>query len=72
MDKPLPNKFTAYEIHGLEEVELGVFEMCLEPENAQSWCLYGHVVGEGLHTIGTFTTREEAEDIYARITGMEY
>lgn len=47
------------------------FEVC-EPEEADVWTLYGHIPGEGMQTIGDFSKREFAEDVFFRITGTEF
>jgi hypothetical protein len=47
------------------------FEVC-EPEEADVWTLYGHVNGEGVQAIGDFATREYAEEVFFRITGLEF
>lgn len=47
------------------------FEPC-EPHEAHVWTLYGHIPGEGVEAIGDFATREQAEEVYARITGQPY
>jgi hypothetical protein len=47
------------------------FEVC-EPHEADIWTLYGHVNGEGVQAIGDFATREHAEEIFRRITGLKF
>ena len=47
------------------------FEVC-EPHEAHVWTLYGHINGEGVEAIGDFSTREKAEQIYTRITGLPF
>jgi hypothetical protein len=47
------------------------FEVC-EPHEAHVWTLYGHINDEGVEAIGDFSTREKAEQIYARITGQPF
>lgn len=47
------------------------FEVC-EPEEADVWTLYGHLGGEGVEAIGDFSTREAAEQVYSRITGLQF
>jgi hypothetical protein len=47
------------------------FEPC-EPHEADVWTLYGHIPGAGVEAIGDFSTREAAEEVYARITGGCY
>ncbi len=47
------------------------FEVC-EPHEADVWTLYGHVNGEGVQAIGDFATREHAEEVFFRITGLEF
>jgi hypothetical protein len=47
------------------------FEAC-DPEEADVWTLYGHLPGEGVEAIGNFATREEAEQVYSRITGLQF
>ncbi|MDX1968864.1 MAG: hypothetical protein SFV23_16940 [Planctomycetaceae bacterium] len=45
---------------------------CCEPEDADTWSLYGHIPGQGVECIADFQTREHAEEVYARITGTPY
>jgi hypothetical protein len=47
------------------------FEVC-EPHEADVWTLYGHVNGEGVQAIGDFDTREHAEEVFFRITGLKF
>lgn len=47
------------------------FEVC-EPEVADVWTLYGHIMGEGVQAIGDFATREHAEEVYSLITGQPF
>jgi len=47
------------------------FEVC-EPVEADVWTLYGHINGEGVQAIGDFATREHAEEVFFRITGLEF
>jgi hypothetical protein len=70
----LPAMFDDYEIHGVREFGKGKDRYCEQvPEDeAQFWSLYGHIPGQGAECIGDFTTREHAEEVYARITGRSY
>lgn len=45
--------------------------MC-EPHEADVWTLYGHINGEGVQAIGDFATREHAEEVFFRITGLQF
>lgn len=47
------------------------FEVC-EPHEADVWTLYGHVNGEGVQAIGDFATREQAEEVFFGITGIQF
>jgi len=47
------------------------FEVC-EPHEADVWTLYGHIDGEGVEAIGDFATREHAEEVFRRITGIPF
>ncbi|MFL5341677.1 MAG: hypothetical protein ACJ8F7_16150 [Gemmataceae bacterium] len=47
------------------------FEVC-KPEEADVWTLYGHIPGEGMQAIGDFDSREHAEEVFFRITGMKF
>jgi hypothetical protein len=47
------------------------FEVC-DPEEAHVWTLYGHIHGEGAQAIGDFATREHAEEVFQRITGIPF
>ena len=47
------------------------FEVC-EPHEADVWTLYGHINGEGVQAIGDFATREHAEEVFFRITGLKF
>lgn len=66
--------FDAYEIHGVREFGRGKSRHCeqVPDDEAQFWSLYGHIPGEGVEAIGDFATREQAEEVYARITGQHY
>lgn len=66
----LPTRFDDYEIAPCQQFE-GHFEPC-EPDAADVWTLYGHIPGQGVEAIGDFATREDAEEIYSRITGRSY
>jgi hypothetical protein len=70
----LPARFDAYEIHGIREFGKGKDRYCeqVPDDEAQFWSLYGHIPGQGVECIGDFTTREHAEEVYARITGRRY
>src|SRR5262249_41127367 len=39
---------------------------------ADVWTLYGHIDGEGVEAIGDFATREHAEEVFRRITGIPF
>ncbi|HVX10265.1 MAG TPA: hypothetical protein VHC22_03635 [Pirellulales bacterium] len=73
----LPARFDDYEIQpcrryiDADEPELSFVEPC-EAVEADFWTLYGHVNGEGAHAIGDFHDRKHAEEVYARITGLEF
>ncbi len=70
----LPTPFDAYEIHGIRAYGRGrrrYYEQVPDSE-AQSWSLFGHIPGQGLDCIGDFATRQQAEEVYARITGRPY
>jgi len=47
------------------------FEVC-EPHEADVWTLYGHITGEGVQAIGDFASRQAAEEVYFRITGLKF
>jgi hypothetical protein len=47
------------------------FEVC-EPHEADVWTLYGQIDGEGVQAIGDFATRDAAEQVYFRITGLKF
>lgn len=47
------------------------FEPC-QPHEADVWTLYGHIPGEGALAIGDFATREDAEEVFQRITGIPF
>jgi hypothetical protein len=73
----LPRRFDDYEIQpcrryiDMDDRQVAFVEPC-EPSEADFWTLYGHVAGEGVHTIGDFDTRQHAEEVFARITGRPY
>jgi len=72
---PLPQPFDAYEIHGVVQFHESDGSRYCEPacdDKAHFWTLYGHLPGERLICIGDFPSREQAEEIYARITGQLY
>jgi hypothetical protein len=47
------------------------YEVC-EPHEADVWTLYGHLDGEGVQAIGDFATRDDAEEAFYCITGIEF
>lgn len=70
--------FDNYEIHGCRtyaiEGENGVeafAEQCPDSE-AEYWTLFGHIPGQGLETIRDFPSREAAEEMFQRITGIPF
>lgn len=69
-----PLCFDDFEIHGMAPTvdEQGPYLEAVEDAEADRWCLYGHLPGHGLKTIGEFCTREQAETIYACLTGRAY
>jgi hypothetical protein len=70
----IPVRFDDYEIHGVREFDDGGGTYCeqVPDDEAAFWSLYGHIPGQGLECIGDFKTREQAEEVYARITGRRY
>lgn len=72
-----PTRFDDYEIQpcrryiDADQPGLSFVEPC-ETFEADFWTLYGHVCGEGVHAIGDFHDRKHAEEVYARITGLEF
>ena len=70
----LPARFDKYEIHGGREFDDGGGKYCeqVPDDQAEFWSLYGHIPGQGVDAIGDFSTREHAEEIFARITGRSY
>ena len=67
--------FDDYEIHGVVEFRGADGTRYCEPapdDEAHFWSLYGHIPGQGLECIGDFSTREQAEEIFVRITGRTY
>mgnify|MGYP001187733423 CR=1 FL=1 len=71
----LPTPFDGYEIHGVVEFRGADGTRYCETapdEEAHFWSLYGHIPGQGLECIGDFQSREQAEEIYTRITGRAY
>ncbi len=70
----LPTRFDNYEVHAVREFYEHGRTYCEQvPENdAQYWSLFGHIPGQGAECIGDFTTREHAQEVYARITGRPY
>jgi hypothetical protein len=81
----LPTPFDDYEVHGVKrfdatpgqeeeprgQVIAGHYEQVDDAE-ADFWSLFGHIPGQGLDCVGDFSTREHAEEIFARITGCRY
>jgi len=71
--------FDSYEISpcvrlndkGLPDPNGNTFEVC-EPDQAHCWTLYGHIPGEGAMAIGDFANREDAEEVFQRITGIPF
>ena len=70
----LPTPFDDYEISGVREYGKGKRRHCeqVTDDEAQFWSLYRHIPGAGLDCIGDFATRQNAEEVYARITGRHY
>jgi hypothetical protein len=66
-----PACFDDYAIHGVAQAadEQGRYLETVDDSEAEFWCLYGHLPGQGLKSIGEFSTREQAETVYACITG---
>lgn len=67
--------FDGYEIHGVVEFRGADGTRYCEPahdDEAHFWSLYGHIPGQGLECIGDFSTRAQAEEIFARITGRSF
>lgn len=67
-------RYDSYEISGVREYGRGRHRFCeqVDDADAQFWSLYGHIFGQGLECIGDFATREDTEQVYARITGNSY
>jgi hypothetical protein len=63
--------FDNYEVHGVADFGRGRNRHSeqVADDKAQYWSLFGHIPGQGLECIGDFKTRQQAEDILARITG---
>lgn len=60
--------FEAYEIHGIAIIDIhGAYEQ-VDENDAERFELFGHVTGEGLHCMGDFATRAEAERLLDRLT----
>ncbi len=70
----LPTPFDDYEIHGIRKFGKGRSKHCeqVPDRKARFWSLFGHIPGQGLDCIGDFPTREQAQEIYARITGRRH
>lgn len=66
--------YDAYEIHPVTVFTGKDGQPCHDittrPEEADLWCLYGHIPGEGLECIGDFPTLADALRVYGRITGL--
>jgi hypothetical protein len=60
-----------YDDAGLPDPNGMYYEVCA-PHEAEVWTLYGHIPGEGVQALGNFDTREHAEDVFFRITGVEF
>ncbi len=62
-----------YEISGCAQSSEYPYEVeQVDDSEARFWTLFGHINGEGVQAIGDFATREEAEQVYFRITGQPY
>lgn len=72
--RDLPARFDDYEIHGIKSYGKGSRKYCeqVDDSKADHWSLFGHIPGQGLDCIGDFDTREQAEEVFARITGRRY
>jgi hypothetical protein len=66
--------FDNYEIHGIYECSDNGRTFCeqVTDDQATFWTLYGHINGEGVQTIGDFDTKEHAEEVFQRITGIPF
>lgn len=70
--------FDDYEIHPcvlVSETDYGeCYEQVSPADSVQAdiWSLYGHIPGEGVMTIGDFTSYTAANEIHQRITGEDY
>jgi hypothetical protein len=63
-----------YEISGCWKIGDGpdsYIETC-DDADAQFWTLYGHIDGQGVEAIGDFRSREDAEQVFFRITGQPF
>ena len=48
-------------------------ERCDDEDHlAHFWTLYGHIDGQGAEAIGDFASRDDAEEVYQRITGEPF
>lgn len=77
-------RFDAYEIHATVQVDFGdgqnpvwrfkSDDLSNEGEHdviADCWSLYGHTPGEGITSIGDFSTYQQARETYFAITGND-
>lgn len=71
-EKPV---YDNYEISGCKERGDGperYIEVAGDGETPDFWTLYGHIDGQGVEAIGNFRSREDAEEVFYRITGQEF
>lgn len=73
-DSSLLSRYDAYEVQGVRFFWANgkPFFDHVDDSEAEVWRLYGHEPGGRLQCIGDFLSREDAEEIYARITGRRY
>lgn len=77
-------RFDAYEIHATVQIDFGDGQnpvwrfrgddLSNEGEHdviADCWSLYGHTPGEGITSIGDFSTYQQARETYFAITGND-
>jgi len=65
--------FDGYKIYGFHQFESGpdAYLESAGDDDAQYWSLYG-ISANGIAWIADFCCREDAERLYARITGRRY
>lgn len=76
-DQPVKTEYDCYEVHPVRDIakledgydpENGTMCDVCEPEDAEFWSVYGHVIGEGLVCLADCDTQELAKEVESMLT----